>query len=45
MKHPNDIGITPSEYLAANPYFDIDEGKLVKRYVLEMMGEILQENP
>ena len=42
MKLPNSIGITPSQYLAANPYFKIEEGKLVKRYILEMMGEVVQ---
>ncbi|GFH47134.1 hypothetical protein CTEN210_03609 [Chaetoceros tenuissimus] len=40
MKRPNRIGITPSQYLAANPYTEIEEGKLVKRYVLERMGEV-----
>ena len=43
MKLPNSIGITPSQYLAANPYSEIEEGKLAKRYVLEMMGEFVQE--
>ena len=43
MKFPNSIGITPSQYLAANPYFEFEEGKLVKRYILEMMGEVVQE--
>ncbi|GFH47136.1 leucine-rich repeat domain-containing protein [Chaetoceros tenuissimus] len=41
MKLPNKIGITPSQYLAANPYFKIEEGKFLKRYVLEMMGEVV----
>ena len=40
MNLPNDIGITPSEYLAVNPYSEIDEGKLVKKYILEMMGDV-----
>ncbi|GFH47151.1 hypothetical protein CTEN210_03626 [Chaetoceros tenuissimus] len=43
MKHPNRIGITPSQYLVANPYSEIEEGKIVKRYILEMMGEFVQE--
>ncbi|GFH61580.1 hypothetical protein CTEN210_18056 [Chaetoceros tenuissimus] len=37
----NSVGITPSEYLAANPYADVDEMKLVKRILLENMGEIV----
>ncbi|GFH54617.1 hypothetical protein CTEN210_11093 [Chaetoceros tenuissimus] len=41
MNLPNSIGITPSQYLAANPYSTIVECELVKRYVLEMMGEVL----
>ncbi|GFH47132.1 leucine-rich repeat domain-containing protein [Chaetoceros tenuissimus] len=42
MKLPNSIGITPSQYLAANPYSEIDEVGLIKRYVLERMGEVVQ---
>ena len=41
MARKNTIGITPSEYLAANPYADVDEMKLMKRFVLENMGEIV----
>ncbi|GFH47140.1 hypothetical protein CTEN210_03615 [Chaetoceros tenuissimus] len=41
MKLPNSIGITPLQYLAVNPYSEIDEGKLVKKYILEMMGEVV----
>ena len=37
----NSIGITPSEYLAANPYADVDEMKLMKRFVLERLEEIV----
>ncbi|GFH61802.1 hypothetical protein CTEN210_18278 [Chaetoceros tenuissimus] len=36
---PNALGITPAQYLAANPYADIDQHKLIKRYIAEMMGE------
>lgn len=35
MARENSIGITPSEYLAANPYADVDEMKLMKRFVLD----------
>ena len=41
MTRKNSIGVTPSEYLAANPYADVDEKKLMKRFVLEKMGEIV----
>lgn len=36
----NSAGISPSEYLAANLYADVDETKLMKKFVLEKMGEI-----
>ena len=40
FKKKNEIGITPLEYLAVNPFAEhIDQKSLVKRYVLEMMGE------
>ena len=35
----NIVGITPLRYLEENPFADIDQQKLVKRYILEMMGE------
>ena len=41
MALKNSIGINPSEYLASNPYADVDEMKLMKRFVLEKMGEIV----
>ena len=40
MARKNSIGITPSKYLAANPYADVDEMKLMKRFILENMGGI-----
>ncbi|GFH50294.1 hypothetical protein CTEN210_06770 [Chaetoceros tenuissimus] len=40
FKKKNEIGITPLQYLEANPFAeDIDQCSIVKRYVLEMMGE------
>ena len=40
FKKKNELGITPLEYLEANPFAEhIDQSSLVKRYVLEMMGE------
>jgi hypothetical protein len=36
----NKIGITPLKYLEENPYLDnIDEMKILKRYILEKMGQ------
>lgn len=40
MAKTNSIGITPSEYLASNPFADVDEMKLMKRFILENMGEV-----
>ena len=39
----NQIGITAFEYLEKNPYadFEIDEHELMKRLVLDLMGEII----
>ena len=39
----NQIGITPYRYLQENPFadFHIDEQKLINRFVLGMMGEII----
>ncbi|GFH47048.1 hypothetical protein CTEN210_03523 [Chaetoceros tenuissimus] len=39
MKMPNTIGITPSQYLAANTFADISEKEIINRYISEMMGE------
>ena len=36
------IGITPLQYLEANPNADIDEQEIVKKYILEMMGEVVE---
>ncbi|GFH44367.1 leucine-rich repeat domain-containing protein [Chaetoceros tenuissimus] len=41
MKKPNGIGITPMQYLQENPFAEIEEKKIVNRYVLDMMGEIV----
>ncbi|GFH61584.1 leucine-rich repeat domain-containing protein [Chaetoceros tenuissimus] len=35
MAKKNCIGISPSEYLASNPYADVDEMKLIKRFALK----------
>ncbi|GFH51605.1 hypothetical protein CTEN210_08081 [Chaetoceros tenuissimus] len=41
MKMPNGIGITPSQYLSANIFADISEKEIIKRYISEMMREII----
>jgi hypothetical protein len=41
MRLPNSIGITPSQYLAANMFADISEKEIVSRYISEMMGEVM----
>ena len=37
----NKIGITASRYLDENPFCEIEEKKLVNRFILDMMGEII----
>ena len=37
----NKIGLTAFEYLQQNPYTDITEQKLINRYVLDLIGEII----
>ncbi|GFH48734.1 hypothetical protein CTEN210_05210 [Chaetoceros tenuissimus] len=38
---PNSIDVTPLQYLEANPYVEVDEQEIVKKYILEMMGEVV----
>ncbi|GFH47100.1 hypothetical protein CTEN210_03575 [Chaetoceros tenuissimus] len=38
---PNSIGITPSQYLAANTFAEISEKDIINSYILDMMGEVL----
>ncbi|GFH58495.1 hypothetical protein CTEN210_14971 [Chaetoceros tenuissimus] len=40
---PNAIDVTPLQYLEANPYAEIDEQEIVKKYILEMMGEVVEQ--
>merc|ERR1711976_136782 len=40
FKEENDIGITAARYLGENPFSEIDEQKLINRFVLDMMGEV-----
>ena len=41
MTKPNAIGVTPSQYLAANTFADISEKEIINQYILDMMGEIV----
>ncbi|GFH44714.1 leucine-rich repeat domain-containing protein [Chaetoceros tenuissimus] len=41
FKKPDSVGVTPSQYLSENPYADIKEQKMIKRYILDMMGEVI----
>ena len=41
FKNPDSVGITPSQYLSLNPFTEIKEEKIIKRYILEMMGEVV----
>jgi len=42
LNKENEIGVTVLEYLRENPFFEIqiDERKLMNKYVLDLMGEI-----
>lgn len=39
MEKGNSIGGTPNQYLEANPYSEINESKIIEKYVLEMISE------
>ena len=41
FKKPDRVGVTASEYLSENPYTEIEEQKIIKRYILDMMGEVI----
>ena len=40
MKRENAIGVSPSQYLASNPYTDIREQKIINSYILNLMEEV-----
>ncbi|GFH56409.1 leucine-rich repeat domain-containing protein [Chaetoceros tenuissimus] len=37
-KKPDSIGMTPSKYLAENPFTEIKEEEIIRRYINKMMG-------
>ncbi|GFH44373.1 hypothetical protein CTEN210_00847 [Chaetoceros tenuissimus] len=41
LKKQNNIGITPMQYLKENPYAELEERKIINRYILDMMGEMV----
>ena len=41
LKNRDSIGFTPSQYLLQNPFTEITEKKIMKRYILDMMGELV----
>ena len=41
FKKPDNAGITASQYLSENPFTDIKEQHIIKRYMLDMMGEVV----
>ena len=40
MQMKNAIGITSSQYLAADMFADISEKEIINKFTLEMMGEV-----
>ena len=41
FKKADSVGVTALQYLLQNPFTDIKEEKTMKRYILDMMGEIV----
>ncbi|GFH44712.1 hypothetical protein CTEN210_01186 [Chaetoceros tenuissimus] len=41
FKKPDSVGVMPSQYLSENTFADIEEQKMIKRYILDMMGEVI----
>lgn len=41
FKKADSVGVTALQYLLQNPFADIKEEKTMKRYILDMMGEIV----
>ena len=41
FKNQDSIGVTPSQYLCENPFTEIKEQKMIKRFILDMMGELV----
>ncbi|GFH44715.1 leucine-rich repeat domain-containing protein [Chaetoceros tenuissimus] len=41
FKKSDSVGVTPSQYLSENPFAEVEEQKMIKRYILDMMGEVI----
>ena len=41
FRRPDSVGVTASRYLSENPFSEVEEQKIIKRYMLDMMGEII----
>ena len=41
FKKPDSVGVTPSQYLSQNPFTEIKEHNIIKRYILAMTGEVV----
>lgn len=41
FKKPDSVGVTASQYLSENPFADVEEQKIIKHYILDMMGEVI----
>ncbi|GFH56967.1 hypothetical protein CTEN210_13443 [Chaetoceros tenuissimus] len=41
FREPNSIGIAPAQYLEANYFGRVDQTKIINRYILNLMGEIV----
>ena len=39
FKEKNEIGISASQYLQANPFADVKEAEIIREYILKKMGE------
>ena len=41
FQEPDRVGVTALQYLYQNPYSEVKEQKIIKRYILDLMGEII----
>ncbi|GFH61927.1 hypothetical protein CTEN210_18403 [Chaetoceros tenuissimus] len=41
FEEPDSVGVTPLQYLVQNPFVEMEEQTIIKRYILDMMGEIV----
>ena len=41
FRRPDSVGVTASRYLSENPFAEVKEQKIIKRYILDMMGEVI----